>query len=223
MTPWLHLIIHTYGTWLPGDPRGHRTRHHRQHVDGDSKEPPPDTPERRAHHAYAKKLMNRDPVVLTHSQRERIAHELRASLERQGCEVHTLCVDATHAHILARLPKPTDPNPWVLRTNPNPRVIRKDPNPRVPCTDSRPSSSPRHPLSAHIRQIVGIAKKDAARALSDDGLAPRGGLWSKRGLAKPIRDEAQFNATIAYIHAHKSQGAVLKPTDPNPWACERNE
>lgn len=198
MTPWLHIVIHTYGSWLPGDPRGHRTRHHREHVEGDSKSPPPDTPERRAHHYHAMKLMKRAPVILTIPQRERIASELRASLERHGCEVHTLCVDATHAHILARLPspkptdpKPTDPNPWASS--------HKTPN------------SPRYPFSAHIRHIVGIAKKDASRALSNDGLTPPGGLWSKRGLAKPIHDASYLSATIAYIEAHASEGAVISP------------
>jgi hypothetical protein len=31
---------HTYGTWLPGDPKGFRTRHHREHIEGDYKKPP---------------------------------------------------------------------------------------------------------------------------------------------------------------------------------------
>ena len=38
---WYHLILSTYGSWLPGDPRGFRTRHHRFHVEGDYKDPPP--------------------------------------------------------------------------------------------------------------------------------------------------------------------------------------
>ena len=38
---WFHVILGTYGSWLPGDPRGFRTRHHRDHVDGDYKSPPP--------------------------------------------------------------------------------------------------------------------------------------------------------------------------------------
>ena len=32
---WYHCTAHTYGTWLRGDPRGWRARHHREHVDGD--------------------------------------------------------------------------------------------------------------------------------------------------------------------------------------------
>src|SRR5437868_3666075 len=53
---WYHVMCHTYGTWLPGDPRGFRTRHHREHCDGDYKNPPkPGQWEQR--HAQAKSLM----------------------------------------------------------------------------------------------------------------------------------------------------------------------
>ena len=38
---WFHCTTHTYGAWLYGDPRGFRTRHHREHVEGDYKNPPP--------------------------------------------------------------------------------------------------------------------------------------------------------------------------------------
>lgn len=32
---WYHVTIHVYGSWLRGDPRGWRSRHHREHADGD--------------------------------------------------------------------------------------------------------------------------------------------------------------------------------------------
>ena len=38
---WYHVNGNTYGTWLPGDPRGWRERGHKKHVDGDYKSPPP--------------------------------------------------------------------------------------------------------------------------------------------------------------------------------------
>jgi hypothetical protein len=38
---WFHVILTYYGNWLPGDPRGFRTRHHKTHVEGDYKNPPP--------------------------------------------------------------------------------------------------------------------------------------------------------------------------------------
>ena len=38
---WYHCNGSTYGTWLPGDPRGWRSRNHRVHVPGDYRTPPP--------------------------------------------------------------------------------------------------------------------------------------------------------------------------------------
>jgi hypothetical protein len=29
---WYHIIMSTYGSWLYGDARGFRTRHHREHI-----------------------------------------------------------------------------------------------------------------------------------------------------------------------------------------------
>ena len=37
---WYHVTCNTYGTWLRGDPRGWRERHHRRHVEGDYKHRP---------------------------------------------------------------------------------------------------------------------------------------------------------------------------------------
>ena len=65
---WYHVNGNTYGTWLPGDPRGWRERGHKKHVAGDYKSPPPagsgDGMQR-----YAKGLMKQPPVHLTHRQR----------------------------------------------------------------------------------------------------------------------------------------------------------
>jgi hypothetical protein len=38
---WIHFVETVYGAWLYGDTRGFRTRHHREHVEGDYKNPPP--------------------------------------------------------------------------------------------------------------------------------------------------------------------------------------
>ena len=37
---WFHCTAHAYAAWLPGDGRGSRTRDHREHVEGDYKNPP---------------------------------------------------------------------------------------------------------------------------------------------------------------------------------------
>jgi hypothetical protein len=38
---WFHFVETVHGAWLYGDARGFRTRHHREHVEGDYKAPPP--------------------------------------------------------------------------------------------------------------------------------------------------------------------------------------
>ncbi len=57
---WYHCMANTYGTWLPGDPRGWRSRHHREHVVGDYRNPP-----KRSYanlHRKARSLMKREQV-----------------------------------------------------------------------------------------------------------------------------------------------------------------
>ena len=57
-----HLIWGTYGSWLPGDPRGFRTRRHREHVEGDYKHPPPPGLYEGLH-AYATDSLKKPPVA----------------------------------------------------------------------------------------------------------------------------------------------------------------
>ena len=71
---WYHCTASTYGTWLRGDPRGWRARHHREHVEGDYRNPPP--PGTYAPMlAQSKKLMKRPAVHLPNevrTQKERV-------------------------------------------------------------------------------------------------------------------------------------------------------
>ena len=41
MSDWVHAIVTLRGWWLPGDPRGFRSRGHRIHSSGDYRNPPP--------------------------------------------------------------------------------------------------------------------------------------------------------------------------------------
>jgi hypothetical protein len=108
---WYHCMGHTYGTWLPGDPRGFRTRHHRQHIEGDYKNPPP-RGKYDALHDHAKKLMKRDPVFLTMEQRLLIVRLMVESLQRRKFDVAVACVTDIHFHILTRL-RDHNPRHWV--------------------------------------------------------------------------------------------------------------
>ena len=98
---WYHVDGHTYGTWLPGDPRGWRSRWHREHVEGDYKHPPPKG-QGASLHRRSKELLKRPSVHLTRRQR-RVALEGKVSkLLEQGVEVIAVSVDAVHYHVLAR-------------------------------------------------------------------------------------------------------------------------
>lgn len=102
---------HTYGSWLPGDPRGFRTRHHREHVDGDYKNPPPEGLYA-ARHKHAKSLMKRDPVVLAVEQRLLVVRLIVESLQRRNFDVIVACVTDVHFHVLARFPD-HNPRHWI--------------------------------------------------------------------------------------------------------------
>src|SRR5580704_13133022 len=99
---WYHCMGHTYGTWLPGDPKSFRTRHHRQHIEGDYKHPPPQG-KYDAWHAHAKNLMTRDPVILSIDQRILIVRLMVESLQRRSFDIAVASVTDIHFHILARL------------------------------------------------------------------------------------------------------------------------
>ena len=98
---WYHCTGSTYGTWLRGDPRGWRARHHREHVDGDYKNPPaPGTFD--ALYQQSQTLMKRDRRLLDPAQRAFACTEMAQSLISQNVEVAQLCVDAKHWHALLR-------------------------------------------------------------------------------------------------------------------------
>lgn len=98
---WYHVDGHTYGTWLPGDPRGWREKKHRRHVEGDYKNPPPK--------GYGDELLRRSrgllkhaPVRLSKAQREEAGKAIVDSFFMQKIEALVVSVDAVHYHILGR-------------------------------------------------------------------------------------------------------------------------
>ena len=108
---WYHCMGNTYGTWLPGDARGFRTRHHREHVEGHYKNPPP---KGRYAERYrkSKELMKRDPIHLTPKQRARAVEEFVKSLQKRKVELIALSIDRIHFHLLARFPD-RRPRHWI--------------------------------------------------------------------------------------------------------------
>jgi hypothetical protein len=99
---WFHLIVTTYGSWLPGDPRGFRTWHHTEHVEGDYKTPPP--PGMYAErHQRAKNAMNDVDIVIPNELRPVVGTALRAGLEQEGGRVLVVSVSARHVHVQTEL------------------------------------------------------------------------------------------------------------------------
>ncbi len=108
---WYHVMGHTYGTWLPGDPRGFRTRHHREHVEGDYKNPPPKD-KYKLRYDRAKRLMKRDPVYLSIAQRSRAVQIFAECLGKRNIDVVIIAIDRIHWHVLAKFPD-HNPRNWV--------------------------------------------------------------------------------------------------------------
>jgi hypothetical protein len=110
---WYHVIAHAYGSWLRGDPRGFRTRHHREHVDGDYKNPPPKGYFDKLH-AQSKSLMTRDAVRIDADLRQFVLDAAVEKLRGDSIELLVASVDAKHLHVLARFPDHR-PREWIGR------------------------------------------------------------------------------------------------------------
>ena len=98
---WYHVTGCTYGCWLPGDPRGWRTRRHREHVEGDYRHPPAEA-QYEVIYEQSKALLKHAPVQLSQAQRRAAGEALVEMLSRLGVEVIAISVDAVHYHILGR-------------------------------------------------------------------------------------------------------------------------
>jgi len=98
---WFHITFSTYGTWLPGDARGFRSRHHRLHSSGNYKTRPP-AGEHAALRSHVQARMKNGPVTLTPKQRVTCGRAIIEKLREKGCEVIAAAVAARHAHIQAR-------------------------------------------------------------------------------------------------------------------------
>jgi hypothetical protein len=98
---WYHVSGNTYGTWLPGDPRGWREKKHRTHVDGDYRSPPPPGIGDGLRH-HADRLLRQPPMHLAPPLRALAGQALVEMLGRQDVEVLSVSVSAVHFHILAR-------------------------------------------------------------------------------------------------------------------------
>ncbi len=94
-------MSNTYGTWLRGDARGWRERHHRKHITGDYRHPPKKGSFEKIQR-LSKQLMQRDPVRLERELREIALRGIVECLAGDGIAVLVACLDAAHLHVLAQ-------------------------------------------------------------------------------------------------------------------------
>jgi hypothetical protein len=98
---WVHVTVSTYGTWLPGDPRGFRDHDHRVHSSGDYRHRPPEG-EHVGLHRLAREAVGAE-VHLPPHLRKIVAEVIAEKLAACGVAVRIAAVAKTHAHILARV------------------------------------------------------------------------------------------------------------------------
>lgn len=99
---WFHTTFSTHNSWLPGDPRGFRSRHHKIHSSGDHRNPPPRL-EHAGLHRYAKSISGQ-PIILDHEQRAIAGKAVRQTLERHKHKLLVIAVGGMHVHLLVELP-----------------------------------------------------------------------------------------------------------------------
>jgi hypothetical protein len=100
---WRHVIISTWNSWLPGDPRGFRTEEHKIHSSGDYRNPPPPG-EHAGLHEYSERLSD-DAVVLPWELRAVVGRRFVTKLQQLHYQVLAAAIAGTHAHFLAELPE----------------------------------------------------------------------------------------------------------------------
>ena len=122
---WFHCTTHTYGAWLHGDPRGFRTRHHREHVEGDYKNPPPKG-RYEDQLARSKRLLKQPPVVLSAEWRAVVGTAVVEMLLRLDAQLLALSCGGQHVHLLAKMPDGPTPREWIGRAKKHAAFIAKD-------------------------------------------------------------------------------------------------
>lgn len=99
---WRHGIIGTHGSWLPGSPKGWRSRGHRVHSSGDYQQPPP----KDEHAGLYRYVLASCPkaVTLPAPLRRVVGEAFVQELNQRGHRVLAIAIAGQHAHFLAELP-----------------------------------------------------------------------------------------------------------------------
>lgn len=210
---WYHCTGNTYGTWVRGDQRGWRARHHREHCEGDYRHPPPE-----GEHAEklrrSKRLMQREPVVLDWPLRVVACHALVEALLHHGAEVVSAAVTAKHFHVLVRFQKVPATGVAGLSgvaglCGAHHLKDGRDPVPRYVMGKAKSWSS--RAARKHVQaQSPGTPVPGTAGPTHGNGWAlGRGGIWATRGKCEPIKNRAHQIRTAWYILEHVREGAAV--------------
>jgi hypothetical protein len=193
---WVHCSGSTFGTWLRGDPKGWRSRRHREHCEGDYRNPPPEGAHKKKYE-QSRRAMKRDGVELSKGARECACKMMVQALKFHGVEVVALCVGRTRYHALIKCPK-IDRYGCDVYTQVKTHLEK-----------SLGTAVPRLWRNRIARHFIGIAKKESARALSREKLAAPGGVFAAGCGVKPIKDRTHEIRCTKYIRNHIKEGAVV--------------
>src|SRR6266849_268543 len=95
---WRHVVISTVNSWLPGDPRGFRSRNHKIHSSGDYKNPPPKG-EHSGLYQFSKRISG-EPVVIPQELRPVAGRAMIRKIRKLDYQVLAVSVAGMHAHML---------------------------------------------------------------------------------------------------------------------------
>jgi len=107
MTLWWLVTWRTYGSWLPGDPRGFRTWRRREYVppprdEAESGEPIYDPSAYKERYEEARERLTAPAVCLTLADRQKVCSALVAEIDRVRIVPATLAVAESHIHFVAQ-------------------------------------------------------------------------------------------------------------------------
>lgn len=103
--PWIPLAPRpnqTYCSWLKGDERGFRAKHHEIHSSGNYKNPPPKSEHEGLRHYFAH--LKKKEIRIEMRERPIIGRAILNALREHGIKVLAIAVAKVHAHIVPELP-----------------------------------------------------------------------------------------------------------------------
>ena len=99
---WRHVVISTYNSWLPGDPRGFRSKKHKIHSSGDYKHRPP-AGEHAGLRRYSQRISG-EAVVIPADLRAEVGMAMLGKIQKLKYRILAIAVAGMHTHMLIELP-----------------------------------------------------------------------------------------------------------------------